>query len=155
MQLIVILSFIFLFIDQLSKIIITNLMLPYSEIIIIKHLFHIMYVKNTGSAFSMFQNSRIFLIIISLVAILLILKYLLNLKNINKIKTICYSLLLGGIIGNLIDRIIHGYVIDFISVYIGTYAFPVFNIADMCIVLGVFLLIYLMWKDDKNGNSNK
>ena len=65
-------------------------------------------------------------------------------------------MLLGGILGNLSDRILFGYVKDFISLYIFGYSFPVFNIADICIVVGVIILIISILRgEDKNGSSSK
>ncbi|MDE5889251.1 MAG: signal peptidase II, partial [Bacilli bacterium] len=68
-----------------------------------------------------------------------------------------FGLLYGGLAGNLIDRIISGYVIDFLDFYIFKYDFPVFNVADICIVLGVLLLIYATIKgeDENVNNSNR
>jgi signal peptidase II len=68
--------------------------------------------------------------------------------DVDKKKTLIYSLLLGGIVGNLIDRIIHGYVIDYISFTIINYKFPVFNFADICIVIAVIIALIFTVKED-------
>jgi signal peptidase II len=84
-----------------------------------------------------------------------IIKYYPNFKK-NKRNNIAFSLLIGGILGNLIDRIIHGYVIDYFHFYLFGYDYPIFNIADIGIVIGVILIIISIWKgEDKNGNSSK
>ncbi len=109
--------------------------------IIIKDFFSISNVHNYGAAFSIFYGNRILLIIVSLLALFLIYFFLLrNLKN-TKLEIITYSLLIGGILGNLLDRIIYGYVVDFFDFKIFGYNFPVFNIADICIVCSAILII--------------
>ena len=109
--------------------------------IIIKDFFSISNVHNYGAAFSIFYGNRILLIIVSLLALFLIYYFILrNLKN-TKLEIITYSLLIGGILGNLLDRIIYGYVVDFFDFKIFGYNFPVFNIADICIVCSAILII--------------
>ena len=97
----------------------------------------------------MFQGSRYIIIIISIIAIY----YLF--KTLDKKYLYLYSLILGGILGNLFDRIFHGYVIDFISVKIFNWYAPIFNFADICITIGAILLIIFMFIGDKNGNNSK
>ena len=109
--------------------------------IIIKDFFSISNVHNYGAAFSIFYGNRILLIIVSLLALFLIYFFILkNIKN-TKLEIITYSLLIGGILGNLLDRIIYGYVVDFFDFKIFGYNFPVFNIADICIVCSAILII--------------
>ena len=76
-------------------------------------------------------------------------------KKITKIDTLFYSFILGGILGNFIDRVIRTYVIDFLSFNIFGYDFPVFNIADIFIVVGVFIYVLVTLKEDKNGSRSK
>ena len=151
-HLIKIITIMILFLDQLTKFIFTN-----KKIIIIKDLFSINYCENYGAAWSLFNNQVLGLIIISLVIFLLLLKYkksfLLNTRN-----KLAFGLVFGGLLGNLIDRIVFGYVKDFISILIFNYQFPVFNIADMAIVMGmVLILIAVLKKEDMYGknSSNK
>ena len=141
-------SFILILIDQIIKLVISNML---ENITIIKNFFNLTYVENTGAAFSILENSRIFLIIITFISIFLIYKYLLKDKKIKKIETIVYSLLLGGIIGNLIDRIIYGYVIDYLEFIIFNKHMPIFNFADICIVIGTTLFLYLTIKEETNA----
>ena len=119
------------------------------KLTIIPNFLYIDYVKNTGVAFSMFQGFGIVIIIISILAIY----YLF--KTVREKELIFYSLILGGILGNLFDRIFRGYVIDFISVKIFKWYFPVFNFADICITLGAISLIIYTIFGGKNGNSSK
>ena len=98
------------------------------------------YVKNYGAVFNMFSGSRIFLSTLSSIIGLVLIYLIINKKNINNIDLLSYSFILGGTIGNGIDRITRGYVIDFINLnYIN---FPVFNLADISINIGFILIIY-------------
>ena len=139
---------IFIICDQLLKILITNTLVPYQYINMIKNFITITHVHNTGAAFSILSDNVWLLIGISLIALVLIYYYILKKISVTKFNILIYSLLIGGIIGNLIDRIIHGYVIDYISVNIFGYHFPVFNLADIGIVISVFLLFIKTIKEE-------
>lgn len=138
---IIILGVIFLIIDQASKLLVIKLLNPGDSITIIKNFFYIKYTNNTGAAFSILTGQRIFLIIVALIIIGILIYYLKKNQVKGKINILSFSLVIGGALGNLIDRIIRGYVIDFISIKIGNYNFPIFNIADSLIVIGIFLLL--------------
>jgi signal peptidase II len=135
-----ILSGIIALIDQLVKITVTNSLVG-EHIAVIKNFFYLTYVENTGAAWSMFSGNRWFLVIISILAIYAIIKYFLLDINITKVEFAAYGLMLGGIVGNLIDRILYGYVKDFFEFNFGSYQFPVFNVADTCIVVGALLVV--------------
>lgn len=148
---------IILIIDQIIKIIIRSNLNEYQEIKIIKNFFSITFLKNTGAAFSILKNSTLLLIIISVLFILLISKYIKKEeKNLTKLDVYSYGIILGGIFGNLLDRIIHKGVIDYLSFRFFSYYFPVFNFADICITVGIALLIISTIinekKQDKEGN---
>ena len=136
-----IISLVFIIIDFIVKIIINNNMNVYDSISIIPSFFSITYVRNIGAAFSIMENSRILFIIIGFIALILIYKYLIMNKVLNKYLMISYSMLIGGIIGNMIDRIIYGYVIDYLSFNIFGYSFPIFNLADTFIVISIIMLL--------------
>ncbi len=136
-----IISLVFIIIDFIVKIIINNNMNVYDSISIIPSFFSITYVRNIGAAFSIMENSRILFIIIGFIALILIYKYLIMNKVLNKYLMISYSMLIGGIIGNMIDRIIYGYVIDYLSFNIFGYSFPIFNLADTFIVVSIIMLL--------------
>ena len=140
-----------LLIDMLSKVLVKHFIFLGQRIKIIKNLFYITYVKNTGAAFSIFRNNTLFLVILSVFVIGLLFYYLNKKDYISKIESISYGLILGGAVGNLFDRVIYGYVIDFIDICIFGYDYPVFNIADMAIVFGVILVIIDMFRGEKNG----
>ncbi len=100
--------------------------------------FYLTLTTNTGAAFSLFQGQRYILIAISIIAIFFILKYYHERKY-----QFPLTLILAGTIGNLIDRIFLGYVRDFIDLKF----WPIFNIADTIITIGVFLLAYKIWRE--------
>ena len=110
-------------------------------------LFRIDLVKNYGAAFNIFSGSRIFLSFISIVFSILLIYLLLRKNNLNAIDLYSYSFILGGTIGNGIDRILKGYVIDFINLNIIN--FPVFNIADISINIGFIFLLYNIFKNNR------
>lgn len=142
-------SFICVLIDQIIKLIISINMNVADSINVIKNFFRITYLQNTGAAFSIFSGNRIFLILITLVALLLIYFILIKGKDITKIENICYGLLIGGIIGNLIDRVRIGYVIDYLDFNFGSYHYPVFNFADILIVVSAVILLIISFKEVK------
>ena len=136
-------------IDQISKELI-NIYLRLNESVkIINNFFYITNAHNEGAAWSILSGNTLILIIITFVSIYLIHKYTKEYKGIFK------YILYGGIIGNLIDRIFYGYVRDFIDFRIFNYNYPVFNISDICIFIGIFILVIKIVKDEKNGSTNR
>lgn len=138
-----------LLIDQIVKIIVNNCMTLYDEIKLIPNFFSIYYVKNTGAAFSILENNTPFLVLMTVIFIIIIHRYLKDEKNLTKLSSISFGLILGGMFGNLIDRIIHSGVIDYLSFEFFGYGFPVFNIADIGITVGVFLMLIEMLLEKK------
>ena len=118
-------------------------------VVIIKDHFELRYVQNYGAAFGILQEKRIFFIIITSLVILLIIFYLhRNFNSLSNLAKFSISMFLAGAIGNFIDRIRLGYVIDFLRVnLIKSYDFPVFNIADMFIVIGTILIVFIVLFD--------
>lgn len=142
------LSILVIIIDQITKLIIMNNMKIGEEIVVIKKFFSILYVTNTGAAFSILENSTTLIIIISLFCLALIVSLLKKEKDITPIKVISFGILIGGMISNLIDRVFYKNVVDFISFNIINYRFPVFNIADIGITIGVFLYLLVNLKEE-------
>ena len=140
MKKISIISLIVFIIDRIIKILITNNFALNVKNAIVDNFFYITNCHNEGAAFSLFTGNMIFLILITLVVLYLIYKSIKSKDNIRNITCISYGLLLGGIFGNLFDRIVYGYVIDFIDFIIFKYDFPVFNIADIAIVVSAIML---------------
>lgn len=145
-------SIAFFLIDLVSKLIITNINIninmPYQ---IIKNFFYIDLVSNKGAAFSILSGSTLLFILIAIGVLVYIDRYIIE----DSKKVLGISLVIGGILGNLFDRIVYGVVIDFLSFRFGNYYFPIFNLADTFICVGVFLLILEYIRGDLNGNKSK
>jgi len=108
-------------------------------------LFKLDFIKNYGAAFNIFSGSRIFLSLISIIFSILLIYLILRKNTLNQFDLFSYSFILGGTIGNGIDRILKGFVIDFINLNIIN--FPVFNIADISINVGFIFLLYRIFKN--------
>ena len=139
------LSIFIIFIDQFTK----YLMFYNYKIFINKDflLFRLDFVKNYGAAFNIFSGSRIFLSFISIIFSIFLIYLILRKNTLNSIDLYSYSFILGGTIGNGMDRILKGFVIDFINLNIIN--FPVFNIADISINIGFILLLYSILKNKR------
>ena len=110
------LTLVVILLDMVSKYIVSRLLIVNESVMIIKNFFNITYVRNTGAAFSIFSENTFLVMVISFMIIMGIILYISKNKPSNKIEKISYSLILGGAIGNFIDRIIYGYVRDFIEI---------------------------------------
>lgn len=141
MKKIALVSVIVIVIDVISKVLVQSFLTYNSRVTIIANFFYLNYVKNTGAAFSILEGSTYILTIIGVIVILYLIYYIKKNKITNKFDIIGFGLLIGGAISNIIDRIAYGYVIDFLDFNIFNYNFPIFNIADVCIVLGILILI--------------
>lgn len=130
-----------LVIDQVLKLVVKCNILMSSTVTIIPHFFSLTYVENEGAAWSILEGKSVFLVIISFLSLLFIFRCLKTDKRKTKINVLAYGLMIGGIIGNMLDRIFYQKVIDFLSFKIFHHYFPVFNCADMAIVIGMFLFI--------------
>ena len=108
-------------------------------------LFKLDFVKNYGAAFNIFSGNRIFLSLISIIFSILLIYLIFRKNTLNQFDLLAYSFILGGTIGNGIDRILKGFVIDFIKLNIIN--FPVFNIADISINIGFIFLLYRIFKN--------
>ena len=142
-----IISFIIVLIDQIIKIIVDKNLSFADSFNIIDRVLYITNVHNEGAAWSILNGNVILLIFISIIALVAIIAYLKNTKM-DSLDEILYGVLIGGIIGNLIDRVLYRYVIDYIGVIIFEYYFPIFNFADMCIVISVIIMLIKSFKED-------
>lgn len=149
---VLILTIISIFIDQLIKYIIKSSMML-GESIVIFDFFKLTYVHNYGAAFSILSGNRYLLIIITIIAMFFIYKFLIKNQKLTNLESALYGFLYGGIIGNLIDRVFLGYVIDYLDFKILGYDFAIFNFADILIVVSIILLVITVFKDDKNGKN--
>jgi len=135
---------IIVFMDQIIKYYIINNFNYGQSLAIIKGVFHLTYVKNTGAAFGILKNANNFFIIVSIIIILFLLFYRYYYFKSNIYINISIGLIIGGAVGNLIDRILLNHVVDYLDFRI----WPVFNLADSAIVVGAgFLIIYIIVTD--------
>ena len=135
-------------IDQWTKYLTVEYLKPISEYPLIEGWLHLDYVENTGAAFGMLKDHRIFFLVISTVGILLMLGFLiLKRKQFSTFAIISMCMVIGGGIGNQIDRIARGFVVD--MVYVKIIDFAVFNVADAFVCVGVGLLILCLFTTDK------
>ena len=138
------LSALVIIIDQITKRIVDTTMQLYQSIELIPY-FQLTYMRNQGAAFSFLSGAggwqRWFFIALAVIASVFICFWLKKLNRSQRWEAIAWSLVLGGALGNLIDRILYGYVIDFLDVYIGDWHWPAFNVADSAITLGVDMLL--------------
>lgn len=149
----IIISIILLCIDQISKLLVVNLLTKTDSITIIKNFFYLTYINNDGAAFSILVGKRIFLILIAVLVIVMLIRYIKKNNIQNKLELVSISLIIVGSLGNLMDRVVRGYVIDFLDFKIFNYNFPIFNLADTFIVIGVFLLLLKEIRKENNLDS--
>lgn len=147
-----------LIIDIITKNLIKSKLMLYDAVPVIDGFFNIVYVLNPGAAFSFLHDMnesyrRLFFITVTIIAIFVVLYIFAREKS--KINTAGFALILSGAIGNLIDRIIIGKVVDFLDFYYKTYHFPAFNVADSCITVGVVLIIIDILFFSKKRDNNK
>ena len=137
--------------DQASKWLMMSRLSLYETVAVMPY-FNLTMAHNEGAAFSFLAQAggwqRWFFIGLALIISTLLLVWLAKLKPTEKLEAISLSLILGGAIGNVIDRISYGYVVDFIDLYIGQNHWPVFNIADSAICIGAILLIADSFKSE-------
>lgn len=141
-------------IDQLSKLFIQRSMELGDSIKVIEDLFYITSHRNSGAAWGMLEGQMIFFYIMTVI-VLGLLVYLFMYEAHSRLMQYGIALIIGGAIGNFIDRVLYQHVIDFIDVYIGTYDFPIFNVADSALTIGVILLFIHMMKDFISDKKNR
>ncbi|HOM02803.1 MAG TPA: signal peptidase II [Acetivibrio sp.] len=147
----VVLIAVFVAIDQLTKYIVISNIAFGDRISVINNFFYLTHWRNTGGAWGIMQNGRYILVPVTIVLSILLVYFIF--KNSNKFYRFSLSMILGGALGNLIDRIFRpDGVIDFLDFQFGSYSFPVFNAADTFVVVGTILLAYytlFIYKEDK------
>ena len=145
-------------VDQVIKIFVINNLQPIKSVTVIDNLLTFTYVENKGMAFGMLANQRWIFIALTSSVILALVIAVFKLKNQSRLFYISAALLIGGGIGNLIDRILYGYVVDYIAL---SFFPPVCNFADYCVTAGVIIfLVYLFFftdflKSDKEKRIDK
>ena len=150
------LSLVVALIDYIIKILVLNNLKPIGSLTVIPGLFSLTYVENRGAAFGMLSNARWIFIVFTFIVIAVLIYFIFKKRITSKLFNISTILIIGGGIGNLIDRIFYGFVVDYLSV---SFFPPVCNFADYCITVGAGLMvIYLIFftdflskKDKQNG----
>jgi signal peptidase II len=147
-------SVLVLVLDQATKIYIDRSMALHSSITVVENFFNITYLRNKGAAFGILANSSFrlpFFILVSTVAACVILVVIKRLREDQKLAAVSLSLIFSGALGNLIDRVRLGEVIDFLYVHWYEHYWPAFNVADSAICVGVFLLAIDMYRDERKA----
>jgi signal peptidase II len=135
-------AFVLFLIDQGTKYLIATNLELYEQIPVIGDFFLITSSRNRGAAFGILQDQLWFFIVVTLIVVAGIIWYLQKVvKEGRRLLPTALALVLGGALGNFIDRLVMGEVVDFLQFNFGSYTFPIFNIADSCIVIGVALII--------------
>lgn len=144
-----------LFVDQWTKYIVQQKLALHQTVEVIQRFFNLVHVRNTGGAFGIFAGERggigsILFVVVSLIAIGTILFLFVKVREDEKTLSLSFSLVLAGAIGNLIDRLRYGEVVDFLDFYLFSYHWPAFNIADSAICIGIGLIVLdLLIRDRK------
>lgn len=139
--------------DQVIKYFVSVNLKPVGSVTVIDNILDFTYVENRGVAFGMFSGMRWIFIVLTVLLICLIVFYMFKKKPQSKLFYVCTALIVGGGIGNLIDRIFYGYVIDYISL---SFFEPVCNFADYCITVGtVLLVVYVLFFTNETKKQNK
>lgn len=142
-------SIIIVVLDQVSKALAIKHLKASNPIVIIDGIFELVYVENRGAAFGILQDKRLLFVIITLLVISFLVIYAYKYSHqLTGFSKLTLAMLIGGAAGNLIDRIRYGFVVDFLKVdLIRSYNFPVFNIADIFIVISTIFLAYIILFD--------
>lgn len=139
--------------DQIIKYFVTVYLQPVGSVNVIDNLLSLTYVENRGVAFGMFSDMRWIFVVLTTVMLAIIIFYMFKKRPNGKFFYICAGMIIGGGIGNLIDRVLYGYVIDYLSL---SFFSPVCNFADYCITIGtVLLMICILFFSDVVKNSKK
>lgn len=151
----IILAIIIVGLDQLSKYAVIRNISSGEANPLIDGFFYLTHIRNKGAAWSMFQNGRFFFLILTPIIVAALVYFLLKSKH--KLLNISLSFIIGGAIGNFIDRLLKGSVVDFLEFHFGSYVFPIFNVADCFVVVGTILLAYylLFIYKDKTEEKNE
>ena len=153
------LSLIVVVLDQVSKHSVVDNFYLYEQVTVIPSLFSLTLAHNTGAAFSFLSNEggwqRWFLSCVAMIVSLFLVSWLRRMEKGEGWQACSMALILGGALGNLYDRIAHGYVVDFLLVYYKDWYFPSFNVADVAITIGAAMLILDMFRDQPRLERKK
>ncbi|MDQ0253798.1 signal peptidase II [Evansella vedderi] len=149
-----IIALVIIIIDQWTKWLVVQYMELRESIPIIEGVFHLTSHRNAGAAFGILQGQMWLFFIATVIVIGVVIYYIQTEGKKHRWFGWALGLVLGGAIGNFIDRVLHGEVVDFLDVYIFTYNYPIFNVADMALVVGVIMLIIHVLKEEKNQRKS-
>jgi len=148
---------IILVLDQATKVIVARTLVLHESVPVIESFFHLTHERNTGAAFSLLAETpawfrQPFFLLATAVAVVALLLFLRQTQETNRLMIVAIAAILGGALGNLIDRILYGEVVDFLLFHWHGYYWPAFNVADTCITLGV---IGLLWSSAQEHRTRK
>lgn len=146
-------AFLVFLLDQGTKIAVLKFLHFRAEVGVVDGFFRLVHWGNTGAAWSMFRGNNFLLAVVSVVALIILYRFRHHFETHTRLGQIGLGMILGGIFGNLTDRIVHHHVIDFLYFYLrrrggGEIGFPAFNVADASICTGVVLIFLLSWLHD-------
>ncbi|TCP29111.1 signal peptidase II [Scopulibacillus darangshiensis] len=151
------LAVIVLIFDQLTKWLIVKNMVIGQSTELIPNILYFTSSRNRGAAWSILEGQRFFFFIITAVVLVIVIYYMQKMGRFKPFLGTALGLVIGGTLGNFIDRLFRGEVVDFIHVYIFKYSYPIFNVADSSLVIGVILILIYMFieekKEKKHGNQ--
>lgn len=142
-----------IFIDQFTKSLVVSHLTLNSSVEVIEDFFSFTYVQNYGAGFSIMQNATTTFYIITPICLALFVFLLLKTKKGQILERCAIVLMIGGTIGNFIDRLTHVYVIDFLDFNFFGWDFPIFNFADICLTIGVFLYLITVLRESKHAKA--
>jgi signal peptidase II len=145
--------------DFITKVYIDSYMSLHESVVVIGGFLNITYVRNPGAAFSFLASASpgfrsVFFLTVTVLAIVLVLYYIAKSKTEEPLMIFALSLILSGALGNFIDRVRLGEVIDFIDVHLGAYHWPAFNVADSAITVGAFIMLFVLFKRPKEHDRS-
>ncbi|MGV3488609.1 MAG: signal peptidase II [Tuberibacillus sp.] len=143
-----------LILDQLTKWIISSQMEVGESIEIIPDFLYITSTRNTGAAWSILEGQMWFFYLVTIVVLAIVVYYMQKFGRHKPLLGIALGLVIGGTLGNFVDRLFRGSVVDFIHVFLGDYSYPVFNLADSSLVIGAILIIVFTLFDQKKEKEH-
>jgi signal peptidase II len=147
-----------LVLDQATKMLVSRTLAVHESVPVFESFFHLAHERNTGAAFSLLAQApawfrRPFFLITTVVAVLILIWFLRQTAGTNRLMIVALAAILGGAVGNFIDRVLYGEVVDFLLVHWRGYYWPAFNVADSCITLGVIGLLWSSAQESRLGNK--
>lgn len=148
-------ALIVLFIDRLIKYFVMSNLILLQSVEVIKNFFNITYIKNDGIAFNMLSGNTLIILILTIIFLYLFYLMFIKGKKLSEFNKVIYGMLFGGILGNLLDRIVFRSVIDYFDFRLFNFNFPVFNFADTMIVISIFFIFIEVIRGDEDADNSK